>query len=187
MRDSLGGSMLLNIVIIFASLVIIFFAGILSYSKAYKVKNRTIELLEKYQMFVSKSAEGTIVDYNQSNETNGEYDVMDALGKDIYNIGYDRVDVASLDSRCKRIRQQLINSSDGKYNNLSENLNDYVHNFCVFKKCNEYDPSSNSCIKSKGYYFVVVTFVRFDFPVIGDMLMIPVYGETKMLGKQYDY
>ena len=35
MRDSLGGSMLLNLVIIFASLVIIFFAGILSYSKAF--------------------------------------------------------------------------------------------------------------------------------------------------------
>ena len=47
MRDAVGGSILLNIVIIFLSLVIVFFAGIMAYSKAYKVKNRIIEFIKK--------------------------------------------------------------------------------------------------------------------------------------------
>ena len=33
----------------------------------------------------------------------------------------------------------------------------------------------------------VVTYVRFDFPVIGNMLTFEVHGETKMLGKNYNY
>ena len=48
MRESLGGGFLLNIVIIFAGVVIMLFIGILSYSKAYGVKNRIIEIIEKY-------------------------------------------------------------------------------------------------------------------------------------------
>ena len=48
MRESLGGSMLLNLVVIFTGLIIIFFVGILSYSKAYRVKNRIVEIIEKY-------------------------------------------------------------------------------------------------------------------------------------------
>ena len=39
--------MLLNLVVIFSGLVIVFFIGILSYSKAYRVKNRIVELIEK--------------------------------------------------------------------------------------------------------------------------------------------
>ena len=45
MRESLGGSMLLNLVVIFTGLIIIFFVGILSYSKAYRVKNRIVEII----------------------------------------------------------------------------------------------------------------------------------------------
>lgn len=47
MRASIGNSLLLNIVIIIVSLVILVFVGILSYSKAYRVKNGIIEILER--------------------------------------------------------------------------------------------------------------------------------------------
>lgn len=178
MRDSIGGSMLLYLVIIFAGLVITFFAGILSYSKAYKVKNRTIELLEKYGEFVSKDAS-----YNESSASNGKYDVWDALSVDLKNIGYDTSDPTT---RCNNVRDKLIDESDGKYNsNLSQNKNNYDYNLCIFEMCEE--RKSGTCVDSSGYYFVVVSFVRFEFPIIGDVFTFPVYGETRILGKNYNY
>ena len=51
MKDAVGGSLLLNIVVIFTSIVILFFAGIMAYSKAYKIKNRIIEVIERYETY----------------------------------------------------------------------------------------------------------------------------------------
>lgn len=162
MRESLGGSMLLNLVIIFAGLVIVFFIGILSYSKAYRVKNRIIEIIEKY---------GTYEKIDTSTNTNA---VTAELNEDLKAVGYE----TSLSKKCNTIRSRLINE---KYDaGLSQNLNkSYGYNYCVF----EVNKSTNST----GKYYVVVTFINFQVPIIGDFLTLPVYGETKILNKTYDY
>ena len=154
MREAIGGSLLLNLVVIFVGIVIIFFIGILSYSKAYRVKNRIIEITEKYGAY--------------------EEVVAAEISPDLKAAGYS----ASSSNRCDSIRTRLINEkySDG----LSKNLNEYGYNYCVYEV-------TNSSVNSTGKYYVVVTFVKFEFPVIGDLLTIPVYGETKMLGKSYNY
>lgn len=156
MREAIGGSLLLNLVIIFASIIILFFISILSYSKAYRVKNRIIEITEKY----------------------GVYDgqVANEIGSDLSAAGYD----VSSPNRCDNIRTRLVSE---KYpdDKLSEkNLNNYGYNYCVFEV-------SDNSINEDGHYYVVVAFVKFEFPIIGDMLTIPVYSETKMLGKTYNY
>ncbi len=51
MREAIGNSLLLSIVVFFVGLIIVFFVGILSYSKAYKVKNRIVEIIEKYETY----------------------------------------------------------------------------------------------------------------------------------------
>ena len=160
MRDSLGGSILLNLVIIFAGLVIVVFIGILSYSKAYKVKNRIVEVIEKYGVYEQAPGEMD--------------DVIDEVNPDLMAIGYN----TSNPTKCDTIRTRLI---DEKYDvGLSENLNKtYGYNYCVFQ--------NNDSTNSTGKYYVVVTFIHFQIPVIGDILTFPVYGETKMLGKTYDY
>ena len=45
MKASIGGSMLLYIVLFFVSVVILFFVGIISYNKAYRVKNRIVNII----------------------------------------------------------------------------------------------------------------------------------------------
>ena len=49
MREAIGSSLLLNIVLFFVGIIILFFVGILSYTKAYKAKNRIIDVIEKYE------------------------------------------------------------------------------------------------------------------------------------------
>jgi len=162
MRESLGGSMLLNLVVIFTGLIIIFFVGILSYSKAYRVKNRIVEIIEKY---------GTYEKIDSSTNTNI---VTDELNNDLKAAGYE----TSLSKKCDTIRTRLVNE---KYDSsLSQNINkNYGYNYCVYEM--------NKSTNSTGKYYVVVTFIHFQVPIIGDFLTLPVYGETKILGKTYDY
>lgn len=154
MRESLGGSLLLNLVIIFAGIVMVFFVGILSYSKAYRIKNRIIEVIEKHEK------------YDES--------VAKELASDLQAAGY-----STAASNCDKIRENLVSGTNPKYDGtkLKENLNSFGYNYCVFE-------SENT---KNGNYYVVITFTRFEFPVIDELLTFPVYGETKILGKEYDY
>lgn len=156
MKDAVGGSLLLNIVVIFTSIVILFFAGIMAYSKAYKIKNRIIEVVEKYETY--------------------DDTVQPKLEEDLRKSGYIVATSAQVAAKC----------TDGKNLNTSEYL------YCVYlKSCDEIcPPNSNECIEGQCIgqrHYEVVTFIHFDFPVIGDMLTFEVKGETKMLGKNYNY
>lgn len=140
MREAIGNSLLLNLVIVFASIVILFFVGILSYSKAYRVKNKIIDTIERYE------------DYENSENS------KDEISTDLKSAGYRTLGNKKCDEG---------------------NLNDTSYNYCVYKIS---DKSSDD-----SYYYRVVTYVHFEFPVIGDLISIPVKGETKILGKSYNY
>lgn len=167
MREAVGGSSLFYLVIFFAGFVMITFVGILSYSKAYRVKNRIIELVEKYEVYESVS---------------GKVDAVDAINPDLKNAGYD----ASKPTRCnsESVKNHLKEILPDEYHKkLPENKNNIGYNYCIFEiNSNKYPKKI-----SNGKFYVVVTFVRYEFPIIGDVLTFPVYGETKILGKTYDY
>ena len=46
MRQAVGSAFILNLVIIFITLMMLVFVGSISYSKAYKTKNRIINIIE---------------------------------------------------------------------------------------------------------------------------------------------
>lgn len=144
MKDAVGGSLLLYLVVIFTSIVILFFAGIMAYSKAYKIKNRIIEVIER-------------------NETYGTNEVLE-LTEELKRAGYRSATRDQIGSKCGL--ESLT---------YTENAG---HFYCVYL-----DNSS----AEEGYSYEVVTYVHFDMPIIGDMLVFPVKGETKILGKNYNY
>ena len=140
MKDAIGGSLLLNIVVFFVFVVILFFVGILAYSKAYKIKNRIIEVIERHEQ------------YNDS--------VVLELAEDLRTAGYMVSTAGEISNKCG-----------------TDNLNNSEYLYCVYLDENT-DGSR---------LYKIVTYTRFDFPIIGDFLMIPVRGETKILGKSYNY
>ena len=156
MREAIGGSLLMNLVVIFTGIVILFFVSIISYSKAYGVKNRIINVLEKYEEF----------NVSAQNEINA----------DLRNVGYKATTSNQCDS--DRVKNHLREIGITNSSELT-NLNTNAFNYCLYK------------IESKSshgsFYYVAVTFVSFEFPLIGDMLTFPVYGETRILGKDYNY
>lgn len=55
MKESIANAFISNLVIIFIIIFIFFFAGSLTYSKAFKVKNRIVDIIEKYEAFDSNA------------------------------------------------------------------------------------------------------------------------------------
>lgn len=142
--------MLFSLVVVFTSIVILFFVGIVAYSKAYKAKNKILEIIERHDGNITNG--GTIKD-----------DIMDTMSDSMELMGY-------------RVSAPINCSNDSSRGNCT-NLNNSGYNYCICKQ-----DSSVS-----GATYEVITYVQFDFPVIGDILAFPVKGETRVLGKKYNY
>ena len=156
MRDAVGGSLLLNLVVIFTSVIILFFAGTLAYSKAYRVKNKIIEIIESH--------DGQIKD---SNNNNLDVNVLSEITTELSKVGY-LISAAPNNEKCAN------DSSRG----FCENLNTSELNYCICEQSSK---------TNEGTSYEVITYVHFSFPIIGDLLTFPVRGETKALGKNYNY
>ena len=151
MRESVGNSTLLYLVVSFSAIIMLFFVGIISYSRAYGVKNRIIEIIEK--------------------ENGWSENAISSVGESIKEMGY-TVTAANFCNK-ESVKNHMDKIGTYSLKNGAEN----GYSYCVYEVS----------YGSSGKYYVVVTFVSFNFPVIGNILSIPIYGETQILGKSYDY
>lgn len=167
MRESLGSSLLLSLVIFVAGVIMAVFVSILTYSKAYRVKNSIVEIVENAETYDTA--------------------VANAINANLKEYGYD----AALPKRCLGIQTKI--SSSGKFvsDNLNSSLfvNDPGYNYCIFKVCDHFDivGGVEKCESGESFYYVIVTFSQFNIPVLNEVLSVPVQGETKKMGKIYDY
>lgn len=149
MKESIGNAMLFYIIITFVVVLIMFFVGSLSYSKAFKVKNKIVEEIEKEEEYNTNATE-EIENWLASGGTNGK------------GIGY-RHNTGSLNNRA--------NCTDDKGTLVNQSSN---YEYCVYE--------INTCEGGRegrcGKYYKVVAYMYFDLPIIGDMIKIPVSGET---------
>ena len=159
MKDAIGGSLLLNLVVIFTSIVILFFVGIVAYSKAYKIKNRIIEVIER-------------------NETYNPGIAEQQLKNDLSKAGYMMASSEEINAKC----------GIDNLNTVTYGMNGYL--YCVYEKScarREPDPNTHEVVCTGERSYEVVTYIHFNFPVIGDLMTFAVRGETKSLGRVYDY
>lgn len=140
MRESIGLGYIVSFIATFFGIFIFFFTGSLAYSKAFKVKNKIINIIEE----------------------NGSYSgTQDTINSELAEIGY-RVGASS----------QVSCPDDTEGKNLA---NQNTYHYCVY----EYSTK-------RGKYYKVVTYMYFDFPIIGSHLEFPVSGETKVLGDIFE-
>jgi len=158
MKDAVGGSLLLYVVLFFVGVIILFFANIMSYSKAYRVKNRIINILEQHGDIPSS-------EFNLSKRS----DLIKVINEDLVNIGY-RVASSGSKSTCN------FNYNEDKPNNKKcKNFNTGNVDYCVCR-----------IDATNGFYYEVITFTQFDFPVLNSVIKSDVHGETKILGHDYE-
>lgn len=165
MKESINTALILNLVIVFLFIFVILFAGSTAYTKAFKVKNRIISIIEKRETTVLtkgfKAGEYSIID-----------EIEDALGSG--QLGY-RIE-RNISSKCQDAMKSRFKNTNYSYNVVDTGLSTY--NYCIAEFLDE-----SSAMK--GRYYAVITYMYFEIPIIGRTLEFPVYGETKTIGVAY--
>lgn len=137
MREGVGSAFVYTIVIIIVGIIILLIVGSIGYSKAFKVNQRIIDIIEANDGY---------------NET-AEAEVSAALS----NIGYKVI--SNADRSCPNI------------SNAETILSKLNYDYCVYRHTDN----------KRGDYYTVITYMYFDFPVIGDYVKLKVSNQTKTL------
>ncbi len=153
MRGAIGNAMVMNIVITFIILTTAFLVSSISYSKAFKVKTKIIDIIEKYDGDFNKTSNKESVITNEINQFLGQ-------------TGY-RTTSATAKGNCNKY-------VDSSKETLMGTTSSY--DICIIQK-------NNNSSTYHGPYYKVVVYMYFDFPIIGDMIKIPVSGETRSFFK----
>lgn len=152
MRDAIGNTFIINLLMVFIGVMSALLVGSVSYSKAFKVKNRIIYTIEKYGGW---------------NVEADDYNVVQAeIEANLKVIGYPLVVSNPFVGGCPNKAGAKI--VYGGHSNGGAARNTY--HYCVY----EYQ-------SDKGRYYGVTTFMHFDIPLIGNYLEFPVTGKTKAL------
>lgn len=158
MKEAFGNSAITIIVITFVTILILILTTSSSYSKAAKVRNRIIEMIEENQGY-GVNGNG-ILDISEFREK---------VDKELANYGY-RINT-SLANTCPT--KPGLDPETGAPSQISDiNLRLGLNNkyqYCVY----EYRTV-------KGVYYGVETYMYFDIPLV-ENLKLGIYGETKTL------
>lgn len=151
MKESISNSVILGIVLTFFGILILLLASSSAYSKAFKVRNRIIELIEYNQGF--------------ENGLESQDELVAKIETELQKYGYRVNTNAAMKPDCK---ERTGNGFDGD-NKVQPLSYASRYNYCVY----EYQTD-------RGNYYGVLTYMYFDIPLV-DNIKISVYGETKTL------
>lgn len=163
MKESISNALILNIVIIFLFIFLILFAGSTAYTKAFKVKNRIISIIEKRETTILTKG------FNA-----GDNSVINEIKSALSDVGY-RIEL-NVNQKCNDAMKKRFKNTNYSYNVVDTGTSTY--NYCIAEF---YDANS----PMQGRYYAVITYMYFEIPLIGSTLEFPVYGETKTLGLSY--
>ena len=160
MNESIGGSALTSLVVFILGALLLILVGALSYSKAYRVKNRILSIIDKYETF--------------DNSANSEE--LQEISSDLSSIGYSSVKIKDCNEipTYKSLEAKKNNGTIKSFKIVYDGKNSY--DYCVYEV--NLDDGS--------YYYSVVTFLHINFPVIESVAHVPVSGETIIYSKKYD-
>ena len=153
MREGIGETFTYNIIIIFIIIVIGLLAATISYYKAYKVNNRILDSIEKYE------------GYNEAAKT----DIRNKLS----TIGY-TINNGADTCAAQRSGKPLVSASNGN------SAQDTTYYYCVYYFEDDRGASEKKAKKTNQdgepiyYNYSVVSYIYIDIPLLGNF-KIPVY------------
>ncbi len=160
MRDALGGTVNLVIVIVFIVIVFGYLAFNVNYTKAFRMKNKIISTYEDYNGDCDSDCQKIIQDYAKQ-------------------VGY-RPDIPSCPEGMHEANNVILSEGySGKYC-----FKEISVNSSASTSGNDYIPMDSSSRK----YYRIATKITVDIPiiknVIGDLRVFWVYGDTKVFKKE---
>ena len=154
MKETIGSTWLTGIIITFIAIFSAFLAYSISYTKAFRVKNEILNIIEKNEGFTTSSNQlDNISDAQLSKDTSTEGTAF----RFIKSIGYNYTKIESINP-CSANDTGTMQKGG----------------YCLAKYC-----QSNGEITK--VYYKVTTYISLSIPVINIGITLPVSGETKAL------
>lgn len=172
MRESIGGTWLTGIVITFLALFAGFLTYAISYSKAFRVKNDIIKIIEQNEGYT----------YAANTESNAISNVLNASLDDLDKNGSAEAEIFS-----------MIKNSGYNYSNNVECKSGTIpgtspYGYCIEKHCADAlgandsgNVSGYTNINAKKVYYKVTTYISLSIPILNISMDIPISGETNTL------
>ena len=159
MKESIGYTVTLNIVITFIIIVFAFLSAALIYFKSNKVSNVITETIEKYEGYSSIA--------------------QTEINSKMISLGYNRkpVNCEKYYNKIGKKEQQEKCLLSLNYVNGGYGLTDGEDGYCVFLCVEQFD---GDCY----YYYKISTNMMINIPIINDLLDIPIFSNTNRL---YDF
>ena len=156
MREAIGGTWLMGLVVTFIAIFSGFLAYSISYTKAFRVKNEIINIIEKNEGYTDSA-------YLSPEQ----YQIDESVLKD---------DKSTEAKAFKFIKSIGYNYSmfDGSFNPCKEGELK-TGGYCLIKYCPQKD-SENDRV-----YYKVTTYISLTIPILNFGIRIPITGETKSL------
>ena len=149
MRESIVGTWIVGIVIVFIVIFTGYLALSVNYSKAFKVKNGIISIIEENEGLTDKAQE-QIIKY------------LNSTGYYVYG-------------SCSKIDTDYVGNEEainGVLTGYERQGTTDKYKYCVFERTVE-----NDALNRK--YYRVTVFFKFDIPLLDNAFTFPVTGETK--------
>ena len=187
MKESIGNVWLFTVVLIFIMIFAAYLTVTLNYSKAFKIKNEVLSIIEKRNGITddqkvkgvsSKMGAGTVYVPNSAQGTINAF--LEASGYKAK--GYCR----DLEGKWYGAKELVYGKSST--NNVGYDIEEVKPNekyyYCFSKKlrhggCTNFSQGSSwSNIKNGAYYYDVLLFYKLELPVMGDLFTFNVEGST---------
>lgn len=164
MRESIGMTWIFSLVITFTLIFAAFLSLALTYSKAYKLKNEVVTIIEKYEGLTTdvKCAKNDKACRDGMNAIN-RYGSINIINTFLKNSGYTAKGICPEDSY----------GFDTDKNNIPKNK---ASRKTKYSYCISYERSESR--KKCSYRFNVTVFYDFNLPVLGQIRKYSISGHT---------
>jgi len=156
MREAIGGTWIFGIVVFFIVLFSGYMAISVNYSKAFRVKNEIINIIEKNLGYMEASDPRNP---NGGGPSPVQQEILDYME----HIGYFAFGNCESDA----VRGSEIMLSGGRTR----------ARYCIRHHCGD---NMESTTRPKTFYTVTV-FFRVDLPALGNVFTFPIYGQTRTI------
>lgn len=154
MRESIGATWIFSICLTFIVLFTAYLAISVNYAKAFRIKSDIISMIEE----------------NEGYRSDMDYNIENYLLAQAYNAnGYCETTLTARDDlRSDWIRESCINISGDTSGKC---------NACIYKL--EVKNDTETC--DNRAYYRVITFFKFDLPIVNYWTVFPVSGESRLV------
>ena len=153
MRESLGTTWSMQLIIVFIFIFVAFLLLAVNYSKVFKMKNETVNIIEKYEGITNKSAGAA-----------EQWGSVQIINNYLQTSGYDNTGKCPVDNNDIWYGMADLNSTI-----LEKAKTNSKYYYCV---------RNMKVSDTKLSYFETVLFLKFDLPLIGNLMSFKIEGST---------